>query len=231
MPSLDRMAGDRTHYQVLDVSPLATREQVRDQYRKLVRLLHPDRYAGSSEAERRLAERRMREVTEAWSVIGDAAARSRYDDELARADAARRSRARRAAQAASTTSSWSTGASAYASAGRGPGPGGPGPGGAGPGGAGATVGQPGQGATAAGSSASAAGAAFEGLRYDPEPDEVELPVHRAFLLRRGPVLVILAVLLGILIGSAYASSTKDDAPQPARGQECVVTAAGRCQGR
>jgi curved DNA-binding protein CbpA len=99
------MAGERTHYQVLDVSPTATREQVRDQYRRLVRLLHPDRYAAASEAERGLAERRMREVTEAWSVIGDAAARSRYDEELARLDALRRASARRAAHATSPAAS------------------------------------------------------------------------------------------------------------------------------
>jgi hypothetical protein len=60
---------------------------------------------------------------------------------------------------------------------------------------------------------------------------VELAEPHVFFLRRGPVLIMLAVLLGILIGSAYASSSKDDGPTSVQEKECVVTASGRCQGR
>ncbi len=188
------MAGERTHYHVLDVSPAATRDEAREQYRRLVRLLHPDRLTDASEAERRLAERRMRELTEAWKVIGDETARRRYDDALRRADNLRRASARRVAQAAAPRPPVN------------------------------------------GSAAHAATTQlvndtedYGGLRFDPEPDD-EVRGSHAFLLRRGPVIVMLVVLLGILIGSAYASN-RDDAPPAGRDPDCIPTAAGRCQGR
>lgn len=73
----------RTHYEVLAVSSRASRDEIRESYRKLVRLLHPDRAAGASAAERQLMERRMREVTEAWSVLGTEDSRRTYDADLA----------------------------------------------------------------------------------------------------------------------------------------------------
>ena len=42
--------------------------------------LHPDRLIDASAAERSLAERRMREINEAWRVLQDPARRRRYDD-------------------------------------------------------------------------------------------------------------------------------------------------------
>ena len=65
------------------MSPRASRDQIRESYRKLVRLLHPDRAIDASAAERQLMERRMREVTEAWSVLSVEDARRSYDAELA----------------------------------------------------------------------------------------------------------------------------------------------------
>lgn len=70
-----------THYQRLGVTPAASTEEVRAAYRALARRLHPDTQVGASAAERTLAERRMREVTEAFHVLGDPTRRRRYDDE------------------------------------------------------------------------------------------------------------------------------------------------------
>ena len=180
------MAGPRTHYQVLDVAPTATRSEIRDQYRRLVRLLHPDGYRGASEPERQLADRRLREVTEAWSVIGDDAARSGYDRELARA-------AERVTSASTLRSDPTPPAPQ-----RGP------------------VIHDLQGVFDA-----------EDLDLD---DDVELSRPQAFLLRRGPVLIVLAVLLGIFIGSAYAG--QDESPSDRKPpSECVVTSTGRCLGQ
>lgn len=71
-----------THYQRLGVSPLAGDVAVREAYLRLARLLHPDRLDAANEAERRLAERRMREVNEAWRVLKDPARRRDYDRQL-----------------------------------------------------------------------------------------------------------------------------------------------------
>lgn len=69
----------RTLYQILGVTRFASTQQIRESYLRLVRTLHPDRVADRPEAERRLAERRMREVTHAWSILGDETARADYD--------------------------------------------------------------------------------------------------------------------------------------------------------
>lgn len=58
---------------------------MRQAYRDLARRLHPDRQTGATDAERSLAERRIREINQAWKVLGDRAARARYDEALARA--------------------------------------------------------------------------------------------------------------------------------------------------
>lgn len=80
--SPDAPAGDRTHYQVLGVRPSASRDEIRRAHRQLAHLMHPDRLAGATPAERALAERRMREVNAAWTVLGDAGRRRDYDREL-----------------------------------------------------------------------------------------------------------------------------------------------------
>lgn len=70
---------DRTYYEVLGVSPDASVVQLRDAHRQMALVLHPDRHTESSPAERRLADRRMKEVNVAWSVLSDPAKRAEYD--------------------------------------------------------------------------------------------------------------------------------------------------------
>jgi len=71
-----------THYQQLGVSPSASTATIREAYLRLARLLHPDQAATVSAAERRLAERRMREVNAAWAVLRDPERRRAYDRTL-----------------------------------------------------------------------------------------------------------------------------------------------------
>jgi len=64
---------------VLGVSADADAESLRRAFVSLARRFHPDRHVGADAATRREAERRMREITEAWAVLGDPVRRRRYD--------------------------------------------------------------------------------------------------------------------------------------------------------
>jgi curved DNA-binding protein CbpA len=75
----------RTHYQVLGVPRSAGAPEIRRAHRQLAQLLHPDRLGAATAAERTLAERRMREVNAAWTVLGDPGRRAAYDRTLATA--------------------------------------------------------------------------------------------------------------------------------------------------
>jgi len=69
MPGTD---GD-DHYAVLAVAPDSSPEQIRDAYRAMARLLHPDRSPGDTAASR------MARVNEAYYVLRDPGRRAVYD--------------------------------------------------------------------------------------------------------------------------------------------------------
>lgn len=75
-------ASPRTHYAVLGVEPSASPDEIRRAHRQLARVLHPDRLIDAAPAERRFAERRMREVNAAWTVLSDPVRRRDYDRAL-----------------------------------------------------------------------------------------------------------------------------------------------------
>jgi hypothetical protein len=79
-----------THYATLGVVDGAEPDEVRRAYLDLARRLHPDRWIDASADERAEVERRMREVNEAWRVLGNPGRRLAYDVE--RREAARASR-------------------------------------------------------------------------------------------------------------------------------------------
>jgi hypothetical protein len=79
---------ERDHYRVLGVPRSASQDQIRRAHRQLAQLLHPDRLGGAGPADRRLAERRMREVNAAWTVLSDPARRAAYDQSLRAGSAA-----------------------------------------------------------------------------------------------------------------------------------------------
>ena len=65
------------YYEVLKVSPKATRVEIKSAYRRLARKLHPDKNNGSSETAIAFAK-----IAEAYEVLYDPAERARYDKQL-----------------------------------------------------------------------------------------------------------------------------------------------------
>ena len=93
------MAHESTPYSVLRVPEEASPEEIRQAYRKLVKLWHPDLHPDDMSA-----EKRMQEITEAYTVLSDEAKKWKYDESLTRKRAAQRAKeeeqARKAARAA-----------------------------------------------------------------------------------------------------------------------------------
>lgn len=77
-------AGRPTLYDTLGAAEDASPEQLRRAFVEAARRHHPDRHVNADGATRREAERRMREVNEAWAVLSDRSRRADYDDELRR---------------------------------------------------------------------------------------------------------------------------------------------------
>lgn len=65
----DRHVEDEGPYGVLGLTRTATWEQVAKSHRALVAQLHPDRYVGADDVVREAAERRVRDVNEAYATI------------------------------------------------------------------------------------------------------------------------------------------------------------------
>ena len=68
------------YYEVLGVERSASEAAIRDQFRRLAREQHPDRYRGTDKAE---AERNFQTLTEAMNVLTNVDKRRAYDSELA----------------------------------------------------------------------------------------------------------------------------------------------------
>ncbi len=67
------------HYRILGVREDAPDEEIKRQYRSLAKRYHPDGHPDDPEA-----EKRFREVTEAYRVLGDKERRRAYDQERTR---------------------------------------------------------------------------------------------------------------------------------------------------
>lgn len=68
-----------TLYDVLGVAPGATSSEIHAAYLALARRHHPDAHSGDGARAREAAEARMREVNDAWAVLGDEHRRRVYD--------------------------------------------------------------------------------------------------------------------------------------------------------
>ncbi len=66
-----------TYYEEFGLDPRATPEEIRQAYRNLSRLLHPDQQ--SDEALQRLAETQMKRLNSIHGILSDPAKRRQYD--------------------------------------------------------------------------------------------------------------------------------------------------------
>lgn len=69
------------YYDVLEVSKLATVQEIKSAYKKQALKFHPDRNAGSPQ-EAQLAEERFKLINEAYQVLSDPFKKSSYDNQL-----------------------------------------------------------------------------------------------------------------------------------------------------
>ncbi|XP_044472882.1 chaperone protein dnaJ 72 [Mangifera indica] len=67
------------HYRVLGLSREATRDEIKEAFRKLAVKYHPDKHSQSPKTVREDATLRFKQVSEAYEVLGDDLKRSHYD--------------------------------------------------------------------------------------------------------------------------------------------------------
>lgn len=69
----------KKYYEILEVHPKASKEVIEKAYRVLAKKYHPDLYSG----EKRLyAEKKLRDINEAYKILSDEFLREQYDLEL-----------------------------------------------------------------------------------------------------------------------------------------------------
>ena len=75
--AIDNM--DKDLYEVLGVSKGASEDDIKKAYRKLAMKYHPDRFATATEAEKKEAEGKFKEINHAYEVLSDPQKKANYD--------------------------------------------------------------------------------------------------------------------------------------------------------
>ena len=73
------MAERRDYYEVLGVDKSASVDDIKGAYRKAALKWHPDRWVNGTDAEKKTAEDKFKEASEAYSVLSDPDKKARYD--------------------------------------------------------------------------------------------------------------------------------------------------------
>ena len=73
------MAEKRDYYEVLGLQKGASADDIKGAYRKAALKWHPDRWVSGSDAEKKTAEEKFKEASEAYSVLSDPDKRAKYD--------------------------------------------------------------------------------------------------------------------------------------------------------
>lgn len=69
----------KNYYEILGVQKTATADELKSAYRKLAKKYHPDVYASASDAEKKDAEAKFKEINHAYEVLSDEQKRAAYD--------------------------------------------------------------------------------------------------------------------------------------------------------
>lgn len=73
------MAEKRDYYEVLGLQKGASADDIKGAYRKAAMKWHPDRWVSGTDAEKKNAEEKFKEASEAYSILSDPDKKSRYD--------------------------------------------------------------------------------------------------------------------------------------------------------
>ncbi|MBO7643603.1 MAG: molecular chaperone DnaJ [Bacteroidales bacterium] len=73
------MADKRDYYEVLGVGKDASADDIKQAYRKAALKWHPDRWVSGTDAEKKTAEEKFKEASEAYSVLSDPDKKAKYD--------------------------------------------------------------------------------------------------------------------------------------------------------
>lgn len=73
------MAEKRDYYEVLGVQKGASADEIKSAYKKAALKWHPDRHVNDSESEKKAAEEKFKEASEAYTILSDPDKKARYD--------------------------------------------------------------------------------------------------------------------------------------------------------
>lgn len=73
------MADKRDYYEVLGIQKGASEDEIKQAYRKAALKWHPDRWVSGSDDEKKTAEAKFKEASEAYSVLSDPQKKAKYD--------------------------------------------------------------------------------------------------------------------------------------------------------
>ena len=73
------MATKRDYYEVLGLAKGASADEIKSAYRKLALKWHPDKWVSGTDEEKKTAEEKFKEASEAYSVLSDPDKKAKYD--------------------------------------------------------------------------------------------------------------------------------------------------------
>lgn len=73
------MAEKRDYYEVLGLDKNASADDIKGAYRKAALKWHPDRWVSGTDAEKKTAEEKFKEASEAYSILSDPDKKAKYD--------------------------------------------------------------------------------------------------------------------------------------------------------